>query len=107
MHTFIPKYFLMGLSRWCNGKESTYQYKRCRRQRFSSQVGKILCGRKWQPTLVFLARKFHRQQNLAGYQSMGVTKGQTRLSMHSLFNAVVEIVSVFKNCLFKIFIHDL
>ena len=43
-----------GLPRWLSGKESTCQ---CRRCRFDSWVGKISCGRTWQPTLVFLPGK--------------------------------------------------
>ena len=38
---------------WLNGKE-------CRRCGFDPWVRKILWGRKWQPTPVFLPGKFHR-----------------------------------------------
>ena len=55
-----------GLSR----KESTYH---CGRGRLDFWVGKIPWGRKWQPTLVFLPRKFHAQRSLEGY-SPGVAK---------------------------------
>ena len=39
-------------------------------------------GRKWQPIPVFLPREFNGQRSLAGYIVHGVTKSQTRLSMH-------------------------
>ena len=38
----------------------------CRRARFDPWVGKIPWKRKWQPTLVFLPREFHRHWSLAG-----------------------------------------
>ena len=56
---------ILGLPRWCSGKESTCQYKRHRRWRFNPWV-EISWRRKWQPTLVFLPGKFHRQRSLAG-----------------------------------------
>jgi len=34
---------------------------------FDTWVGKIPCSRKWQPTVVFLPGKFHRQRSLVGY----------------------------------------
>ena len=40
-----------------------------------SRVGKIPWRRKWQPTLVFLPGKFHRQRNLAGGYSVWDCKG--------------------------------
>ena len=49
----------IGLPRWYNSKKSTCPYMRHRRQGFSSWVGKILWGRKWQPSSVFLTEKFH------------------------------------------------
>ena len=52
-----------GLSRWCSGKESTWQY---RRWRFDPWVRKIPWRRKWQLTPVFLPGKFRVQRSLAG-----------------------------------------
>ena len=43
-------------------------HKRCR---FNPWVGKIPWSRKWQPTLVFLPGKSHRQRSLAGYSPSG------------------------------------
>ena len=53
---------------WLSGKESFCQFKRCR---FNPWVGKIPWRKKWQPTLVFLPRRFHGQRNLAGYSPWG------------------------------------
>ena len=60
--------------------ESTCQYRRYRRQRFNPWVGKIPWRRKWQPSPVFLPRKFHGQRNLAGY-SHEATKNWMVLNM--------------------------
>ena len=46
----------VGFPRWCSGKESAHQCRRCRRSQFDPWVGKILWRRKWQPTLVFLLK---------------------------------------------------
>ena len=42
-----------------------------RRHRFKAWVRKIPSGRAWQPTPVFLSRKFHRQRSLMGYSPWG------------------------------------
>ena len=70
------------LPKWCSGKESACQCRRCKRQEFSPVVGKIPWRRKWQPTPVVLLGKFCRQKSLAGYRPW-VPKSQTRLSMHA------------------------
>ena len=41
--------------------------RRCQRHRFYPWVRKIPRSRKWQPSPVFLPRKFHGQRSLAGY----------------------------------------
>ena len=56
------------LPRWLSGKEFACQ---CRRHRFEPWVRKIPWKRKWQPTPVFLSRKFHGQRCLAGYSPQG------------------------------------
>ena len=43
----------MWLPRWQSGKESTCQFRRCKRSGFDLWVGKIPWSRKWQPTTVF------------------------------------------------------
>ena len=57
-----------GLPRWFTGKESTCQ---CRRHGFNPWIRKIPWKRKWQPTPVFLPRRFHEQRSLAGYSPWG------------------------------------
>ena len=48
-------------------EDSAYQCKRCKRLGFDPWVGNIPWSRKWQPTPVFLPRKFHGQRSLVGY----------------------------------------
>ena len=64
IHTNIYK---IGLPRWCSGKESACQYRRCQRHGFDPWVKMTHWSRKWQPTPVFLLGKFHGQGCLAGY----------------------------------------
>ena len=47
--------------------------------------GPIPWRRKWQPTLVFLPGKFHRQRSLAGYSPWGCKELSTteHVSMHA------------------------
>ena len=52
-------------------KESACQYRRHRRHGFEPCVRKIPWSRKWSPTLVFLPRKLHGQEKLAGYSPRG------------------------------------
>ena len=56
------------LPRWCSGKESACQ---CRRCRFNPWVGKIPWRRAWQHALTFLLGKFHGRRSLAGYSPWG------------------------------------
>ena len=53
---------LFGLPRWPSGKESACQDSR---HGFDPWVGKIPWRREWQPALVFLPGKSHRQRSLA------------------------------------------
>ena len=64
---FIDIYVCSMLPRWCSGKESTCQFRRCRRPVFHPWVRKIPWRRKWQSTPVFLPGKSHGQRNLAAY----------------------------------------
>ena len=64
-------YHLIGLSRWHNGKESTFQCKRHRRLWTEHWVGKIPRRRKWQPTPVSLPGKSQGQRSLTGYSPWG------------------------------------
>ena len=53
-------WFLLGLSRWLSGKELACQ---CRKRGLDPWVRKISCGRKWQPTTVFLPGESHGQRS--------------------------------------------
>ena len=53
------------------GKEPACQCRRHRRHRFYPWVGKSLCSKTWQPTLVFLPEESHGQRSLAGYGPQG------------------------------------
>ena len=57
----------VGLPRWCSGKESTCQCRRCKRCGFDPWIKKTAWSRKWQSTPVFLPGKSHGQRSLAGY----------------------------------------
>ena len=57
-------------------KEPAYQ---CRHKRhgFNPWVGKILWRREWQPTPVFLPKKFQGQRMLASYSPWGHKESDT------------------------------
>ena len=59
------------LPRWCSGKQSVCQCRRCKRRGFDPWVGKIPWRRKWQPTPVFLLGKSHVQRSLVGCSPWG------------------------------------
>ena len=75
IHTFflnsIPIQVLPGSA---SGKESTCQWRRCRRYGFNPWVKKIPWRRKPQPTLVFLPGRFNEQRSLVGYSPRGCKK---------------------------------
>ena len=54
-----------------SGKESAFEFRRCKRRGFDPWVGKIPWRRKWQPTPVFLPRNFLGQRSLASYSLQG------------------------------------
>ena len=64
--TFII-YLMWGFPGGASGKEFTCQFRRHKKCGFDPWVRNIPWSRKWQPTPVFLPRKFHRQRSLAGY----------------------------------------
>ena len=66
-----------------SSKESTCQCRRCKRCRFNPWVRKIPWKRKWQPTLVFLAGKFHGQRSLVGYCPWGLKESDTTEHTHT------------------------
>ena len=53
------------------GKEFACCFRRRKRHGFNPWVRKIPWSRHWQPTPVFLPRKFHGQWSLAGYSPQG------------------------------------
>ena len=62
---------------WHGGKESTGQFRRCKRRGFNPWVRKIPWRRKWQPTPVFLPGKSHGQRKAT---VRGAAKSWTWLS---------------------------
>ena len=77
MALFSPKQVQAGLPRRCSGKESTCQYRRCRRHGFDLWVRKIPSRRQWPPTPVFLPGKSHGQRSLVGYSPRGCKESDT------------------------------
>ena len=61
----------VGFSGGASGKEPTLEYRRCKRLRLDSWVGKAPWRREWQPTPVFLPRKSYGQRSLVGYSPWG------------------------------------
>ena len=86
-----------GLPRWCGVKESICQCKTQKRSRLDLWVGKTPWSRKWQPTPIFLPRKFHEQRRLVGYCPRGCKESDATewLNMH------VHIQSLSKNCIYS------
>ena len=88
MYIFIYNYiYNMGFQADASGKESSCQYKRCKRHRFDPWVGKITWRREWQPTPVFLPGKSHAQRSLVG-GSPGSEESDTtgQLSTEHIYN---------------------
>ena len=69
--------YVDGLPWWPGRERICLQCGRCG---LDPWVGKMPWRRAWQPTPVFLLGKSYGQRSLAGLQSMGVAKSQTRLS---------------------------
>ena len=61
----------MGPPQGLSGKESPCQWRRHKKLRLNTWVGKIPWRRKWQPTPVFLPGESSGQRSLAGYSSQG------------------------------------
>ena len=73
---------LVWLPSSASSKASTCQCRRCKRCGFHPWFKNIPCSWKWQPTLVFLPGKFHRQRSMVDC-SHGIAKSWTRLSMYA------------------------
>ena len=67
---------------WLGGEESPCQCRRQKRRGFDPWFDKIPCGRKWQPTPLFLLGKFHGQGSLVCYNPW-VAKSQTWRSTYT------------------------
>ena len=78
VHLWRTVQVVVGFPKWLTGKESTCQ---CRRRGFDSWVRKIPWSRKWQPTIVFLPEKSHRQRSLVGYSPWGCRESDTTEQM--------------------------
>ena len=89
----------IGLPRWHSGKESTCQYRRCKRHWFYPWVRKVPWRRKWQPVPVFLPGKFHRQWSLEGYSPWGRIEFDTTklLSAYILQEYFLILFKAFSN----------
>ena len=55
------------LPRWCGGKESTCQCRRCKRYRFHPWLGRCPEVGNWQPDPLFLPGESHEQRSLVSY----------------------------------------
>ena len=77
------------LPKWCSGKESAWQCRRCRRRGFDPWVGKIPWRRKWQPTPVFLPGESHGQRNLVGCSPWAHKNSQTPLRDGALTHVTI------------------
>ena len=71
---------LLGLPRWCSGKEAAFQLGDARDMGSVPPFGKISWSRKWLPIQVFFSGKFHGQRSLAGCTPWGHKAPQTQLS---------------------------
>ena len=86
LKSISSKTSLQGIPRNQSGKESSWQGRRCRRHRFSPQVGKICQRRRWRPTPVFLSGGSRGQRSLMGYGPGG--HEESRLStQHTYLHA--------------------
>ena len=83
---------ILGLPRWCSGKESTCQCRRPRRHRFDPWVRKTSWKRKWQPTPVFLPGKSNGQRSLAGYSPWDHRVGRSTHPNFRTSSSVLQIV---------------
>jgi len=77
-------------------KEFACQCTRHKRYQFNPWIGMIPLRRAWQPTSVFLSKKFHGQRNLVGY-SLWARKSQIwlkRLSTHDCHHGQSDISQI-------------
>ena len=65
---------MLGLLKWCGGKESTCQCRQCKRCDLDPWVGKINWKRKWQPAPGFLLEKFMDKRGWWAKKFMGLQR---------------------------------
>ena len=83
---------VLGLPKWCSGKEYACQCRRCWRCRFNPWIRKIPWWRKWQPTPLFLLGKFYGQRSLAVYNPWGHKESNTTERVTHLWVSKVALV---------------
>ena len=105
----VGKYHIFWLPRWLSGKQCGHQCRRCKRCWCNPRVRKLPWRRKWQPTPVFFAGKFHEQRSLVGYSPWGHKDLDTtehthiHLSIHpSIISLYTKVYCVNKNTLYSL-----
>ena len=83
IYTICMCMYMYGIPRWCSGKESACQCRRCMKCGFDPWVWKIPWKRIWYLPPVFLPGKFHEQRSLAGYSSWGHNESDMTNTMHA------------------------
>ena len=79
----------LGLPKWLIGKRFLLPMRGRQEMPVQSQLRKIPWRRKWQPTEVFLPRKFHGQRSLASYRQSPKESDMTeQLIMHTMSHTV-------------------
>ena len=79
-----PTIGFTGFPRWCSGKESACQCRRCKRHGFDPWVVKIPWRRKLQSPPVFFLGKFHGQRSLASCSPWGPRESDTAECTHTV-----------------------
>ena len=77
LYQFTVPLIALGLPRWCSGKKSACQCRRCKRHGFNPWIGKIPWRRKWKPTPVFLPGKSLLDRGVLQATVHGVPKSRT------------------------------
>ena len=100
LNNYYGKYIYLYIYTVCrhrhSHKESAYRCRRCKRCGFDPWVRKISWSRKWQPTPVFLPRKFNGQRSLAGYSPWGRRVRRDWAHIH-IYNIKFTILTTFKS----------
>ena len=78
---------IVGLPRWCSGKQSTCQWRRCR---FDAWVRKIPWRRKWQPVPVFPPGKSLGQRSLTVSSPWAGKELDTTLKLNNIIYCICQ-----------------